>query len=197
MDSVLKQVFLELRNIKDIDVTGSKQNFEGYLNFFLIKHKICNDNEFLSHVGDIIIGFYSDTDIEFDLELIDIDQTIEYKLKAKEFTYTPDILHRYSTLLHSKVPESVWVIYGFLHRDIVSYFRDLKYRTALCDGEYLNYHFENKPVIDKTCYIPPFYFEQKEENRIKKEFTKEDGLRDELMAVVWHPDNYHKFKGLL
>ena len=29
---------------------------------------------------------------------------------------------------------------------------------------------------------------------IRKEFMKEYGLAWELMAVVWHPDNFHKFK---
>ena len=31
---------------------------------------------------------------------------------------------------------------------------------------------------------------------IRKEFMKEYGLAWELMAAVWHPDNFHKFKYL-
>jgi hypothetical protein len=46
-----------------------------------------------------------------------------------------------------------------------------------------------------------FYHDKKEEyqqnyDKPRKEFMKEYGLAWELMAVVWHPDNFHKFKYL-
>lgn len=40
-----------------------------------------------------------------------------------------------------------------------------------------------------------FYVEERQRIRLGKQFTRSE-LKEELMSVVWHPNNFHKFKYL-
>ncbi len=53
----------------------------------------------------------------------------------------------------------------------------------LCQKNSINYRVYN----DKEIFSM---------NILRKDFMKEDGLAQELLSVVWHPDNFYKFKDL-
>lgn len=202
----LNEMFEYIRQVQYnyLDIPDAYKTYHIYHNIYknnipitFLKHKytIRCANDFLLRAGDVIIGFYADVDVEFDLVLAEINAKVKYKLKANEFMYSPDILYRFYSYLKAEKCIEIWAIYGYLHRNIAHTIRNIKIISEMCKGEYLNY-IDYKPILSHYLYIPPLYFEQKEHKRLRREFIKEDGLQDELLATVWHPDNYSKFKDL-
>ena len=98
-----------------------------------------------------------------------------------------------------------WFLYGCHHLKSID-LSPLSNVTKIRD--YCLYNCYNLKSINSRG-LEWFYHEKKEEYQInydemiydemlprRKEFMKEYGLAWELMAAVWHPDNFHKFKYL-